>query len=45
MMGYPDEIENFIHFLEKLPHKHKIVIAGNHDLSLDQKDFAHLNGT
>ncbi|XP_064594814.1 metallophosphoesterase MPPED2-like [Liolophura sinensis] len=34
-VGLPFEIEKFNEFLGKLPHKHKIVIAGNHDLTFD----------
>ena len=33
--GKPDEIQEFEHFLSSLPHRHKIIIAGNHDLSFD----------
>ena len=33
--GTPEEIEKFNAWLGTLPHKHKIVIAGNHDKSLD----------
>ena len=29
--GRPQEIDEFNRWLEKLPHKHKLVIAGNHD--------------
>jgi len=31
MMGRPEEIEKFGAYLQALPHKHKVVIAGNHD--------------
>ena len=31
------EIENFAKFIEKLPHKHKVVIAGNHDRSFEDE--------
>lgn len=31
MVGDPHEIEAFAGFLARLPHRHKIVIAGNHD--------------
>merc|ERR1712137_542435 len=37
--GLITEVEDFNHFLGKLPHKHKIVIAGNHDLTLDAKSY------
>lgn len=38
--GGKDEILEFNQFLETLPHKHKLVIAGNHELSFDSK-FTH----
>jgi predicted phosphohydrolase len=31
----PKEIVNFNHWLGKQPHRHKVVIAGNHDLMFD----------
>jgi Icc-related predicted phosphoesterase len=31
MMGRPEEIGKFAAYLEALPHKYKVVIAGNHD--------------
>ena len=33
--GKPDEVEWFNKWLGNLPHKHKIVIAGNHDITFD----------
>uniref|UniRef100_A0A336LFB0 CSON010335 protein n=1 Tax=Culicoides sonorensis TaxID=179676 RepID=A0A336LFB0_CULSO len=38
--GGKDEIIEFNQFLETLPHKHKLVIAGNHELSFDTT-FTH----
>lgn len=38
--GGKDEIIEFNQFLETLPHKHKLIIAGNHELSFDST-FAH----
>lgn len=38
--GGKEEIEEFNVFLETLPHKHKLVIAGNHELSFDPT-FTH----
>jgi len=38
-IGQPQDVKDFSDFLGKLPHKHKIVIAGNHDLSLDEGSF------
>lgn len=35
--GQRDEVIQFNKWLEKLPHKHKIVIAGNHELSFDNE--------
>lgn len=31
MMGRPSEIKDFFYWFERLPHRHKICIAGNHD--------------
>lgn len=39
--GHKDEVTSFNKWLETLPHKHKIVIAGNHELSFDPS-IAHL---
>ena len=33
--GLPPEVSAFNTWLGRLPHKHKIVIGGNHELSLD----------
>ena len=33
--SYRGELNRFIEFLDKLPYKHKIVIAGNHDFIYD----------
>ena len=38
-VGESSDVIAFNDFLEKLPHKHKIVIAGNHDLSFDTSTF------
>ena len=35
--GDMSEIEGFSFFLQRLPHKHKIVIAGNHDFSFEDE--------
>ncbi|XP_067686779.1 metallophosphoesterase MPPED2-like [Haliotis asinina] len=35
-IGTPAEIDKFNHFLGTLPHKVKVVIAGNHDMTLDE---------
>ncbi|OBZ70361.1 Metallophosphoesterase domain-containing protein 1 [Grifola frondosa] len=36
--GKYDQMEKTMEWLEELPHHHKIIIAGNHDLSLDNHD-------
>lgn len=33
--GGKDDVKQFNSWLESLPHKHKIVIAGNHEISFD----------
>ena len=33
--GLPHEVEAFNDWLGSLPHKHKIVIAGNHEITFD----------
>lgn len=38
--GRLDEVEEFNSWLGQLPHKHKVVIAGNHELSFDP-NFTH----
>ena len=30
------DVARFVKWLDSLPHAHKVVIAGNHDLSLDE---------
>merc|ERR1712012_765273 len=37
MFGLVSEIINFNQWLATLPHKHKIVVGGNHELSLDER--------
>ncbi|XP_071103200.1 metallophosphoesterase domain-containing protein 1-like [Haliotis cracherodii] len=36
MNGVPAQIDKFNHFLGIMPHKVKVVIAGNHDMTLDE---------
>jgi predicted phosphohydrolase len=36
-MGTFEELQDQLHWINTLPHQHKIVIAGNHDFLLDQK--------
>lgn len=39
-VGRPEEIATFAKWFAKLPHARKIIIAGNHDLSLDVDSYA-----
>lgn len=41
-IGQPKDIEKFGLFLSDLPHQHKVVIAGNHDLTFDTKNYGIL---
>ena len=34
--GHISEVQQFNAWLGKLPHKHKVVIAGNHELTFDK---------
>jgi len=38
--GHEQEVDDFCSFLKDLPHKHKIVVAGNHDIIL-HSEFYH----
>ncbi len=38
--SYRGELNRFIAFLDALPYKHKIVIAGNHDFVYDVDNYA-----
>lgn len=40
--GLPTEVQAFNEFLARQPHAHKIVIAGNHDLTMDQDSYPRL---
>eukprot|EP00128_Syssomonas_multiformis_P009588 Colp12_sorted_trinity150504_noHs@30605 len=40
--GKQKDVEAFNEWLGKLPHKHKIVIAGNHDISFDEGAYPNL---
>ena len=40
-VGKLEEIASFARWFGALPHKRKIVIAGNHDLALDENSFAN----
>lgn len=35
----PKEIKNFNTWLKSLPHKHKVVIAGNHEITFDSENY------
>jgi len=37
--GRKEEVEKFNQWLGTLPHRHKIVIAGNHEITFDRKSF------
>jgi hypothetical protein len=37
--GLPSEIVAFNNWLATLPHRHKVVVAGNHELSLDSRTW------
>ena len=41
--GQYEEIQNFNHWLGTLPHKHKVVITGNHELSFDLEHEKQIN--
>ena len=41
-VGSRQDVVKFNDFLSKQPHKHKIVIAGNHDVSFDAANYAKL---
>ena len=43
MTGTVAQTRGFVNFIAKLPHKHKIVIAGNHDVTLDAEFYAGLS--
>ena len=42
LQGDPREVEDFCRFLRGLPFEHKVVIAGNHDLTFDLANFEAL---
>lgn len=42
-LGIPREIEAFNEFLGKLPHRYKIVIAGNHEVTFDPQLMTERN--
>jgi len=37
--GNQKEVDSFVQFLDKLPHKYKIVIAGNHEATFDEQYY------
>lgn len=41
-LGEPHDIEKFSKFLERQPFAHKIVIAGNHDLTFDEVNYPRI---
>lgn len=40
--GKKDETDDFLNWFAKLPFKHKIFIAGNHDFYLEKEKFANI---
>ena len=40
-VGKLGEVSSFARWFGSLPHKRKVLIAGNHDLSMDPSSFAH----
>ena len=40
--GRPEEVVKFNDYLGSLTHTHKIVIAGNHDVTLDEENYPYL---
>jgi len=43
MTGFIKEIKDFAKYIKMQPHKHKIVIAGNHDIILDKNFYTTEN--
>mmetsp|Transcript_41813 Transcript_41813/g.65318 ORF Transcript_41813/g.65318 Transcript_41813/m.65318 type:complete len:358 (+) Transcript_41813:131-1204(+) len=41
-VGLPSDVLKFNEFIGRLPHRHKIVIAGNHDLTFDKDSYPRL---
>lgn len=42
--GRLEELDEFNNFLGSLPHRHKLVVAGNHELSFDLVTSGYVNG-
>lgn len=42
LQGDPLEVQQFCSFLQALPYRQKVVIAGNHDLTFDLENFREL---
>ncbi|CAN8023152.1 unnamed protein product [Ixodes persulcatus] len=42
--GLITEVDEFNRFMAQLPHRHKLVIAGNHELSFDPATASHREG-
>jgi Icc-related predicted phosphoesterase/nicotinic acid mononucleotide adenylyltransferase len=40
--GKPEEFQKFRDFLSRQPHRHKIVVCGNHEIGLDQLEHSQL---
>ena len=41
-VGLPDEITHFNDFLKQQDFKHKVIIAGNHDIAFDIENYQEL---
>lgn len=41
-IGLPKDVDKFRRFLEDQPHPHKVIIAGNHDLTFDTDNYDSL---
>lgn len=42
LRGSLSELETVCGYIKSLPFKHKIVVPGNHDVCLDEKNYARL---
>lgn len=40
--GVPQQVESFAKWLKQLPFEHKVVIAGNHDITFDTENYPFL---
>eukprot|EP01065_Artemidia_motanka_P010802 TRINITY_DN15788_c0_g1_i1.p1 TRINITY_DN15788_c0_g1~~TRINITY_DN15788_c0_g1_i1.p1 ORF type:complete len:301 (+),score=70.93 TRINITY_DN15788_c0_g1_i1:67-969(+) len=40
--GEAADVEKFVAWMKRLPHRHKILVAGNHDLTMDEASYPKL---